>query len=67
MHVQDGSLRRIVHERDLQLASFVGTEESPMHVSAFLKFWPMARGGTLFAKHILSFDQGLRSRSQALT
>ena len=37
-----------------------------MRVSAFLMFWLMARGGTLFAKYSPSFDQGLKSRSQAL-
>ena len=37
-----------------------------MRVPAFLTFWLMARGGTLFAKHIPSFDQGSKNRSQAL-
>jgi hypothetical protein len=32
-----------------------------MRVPAFLTFWLMARGGTLFAKRIPSFDQGSKA------
>jgi hypothetical protein len=66
MHVRDGSLRRTVHGR-VVASFFVGTEESPIRVSAFLTFWLMARGGTLFAKYIPSFDQGLKKQISGTT